>query len=161
MNTKHRAYALTEMMVIIASLVVLIALSARPLRVMISEIPRLARVCQTLNTTQTALIQLKKDIEQSAQIVTLQNGALILKHDKDQITYLFSDGTITRRPGLNQQDAEYTWQLPHVRIEADLWSQNNKPCAVELTMWNQQTVLGQEQKKFKQAMVFFQKEKRQ
>jgi hypothetical protein len=159
MNIKHRAYALTEMLVIITALMVLISLSVKPLRTFMSEIPRSARVCQSLNATQKALKQVKKDIEQSTQIVTLQDDTLILEYSDTQITYILTDGTITRRPGLNPQDDEYTWQLPNIRLTADLWSQNNKPNALELMTWNQQTVLGKEQKQFKQSMVFFQKDK--
>ncbi len=65
MNTKHRAYALTEMLVIIVVLTVLMGLSIRPMRTLISEIPRSARVCQTLNTTTKVLEQLKNDITQA------------------------------------------------------------------------------------------------
>lgn len=161
MNTKRRAYSLIEMLVIIAALAVLMALSVRPTRILISEIPRSARTCQTLNTTQKALAQLKKDIERSGRIVTLHDNILTLENNDGTITtYHLTDGTITRQPGLNPQDAEYIWQLPNVRITAELWSQNNRPYAVELTTWSQQTVLDQEQKRFKQSMVFFQKDKR-
>ena len=79
MKTKHRAYALTEMLVIIAAIVVLMALSARPLRTLISEIPRSARACQSFNTTSSFLKQLKKDVEISTRIVKLDNGILELE----------------------------------------------------------------------------------
>ena len=55
MKTKRRAYALTEMLVIIVMVAVLMGLFVRPFRTMISEIPRSARVCQTLNGTMKAL----------------------------------------------------------------------------------------------------------
>ena len=61
MNIKHRAYALTEILVIIVIIVVLMTLSVRPMRTMISEIPRSARVCQSLNATTAALGQIQDD----------------------------------------------------------------------------------------------------
>lgn len=160
MNSKRRAYALTEMLVIIASLAVLIALSVKPLRAIISEIPHSARACQSFNITQKALTQLKKDIEQSTQIVSLQNDILTLEHDKATVIYILTDGKIMRRPGVNPQDDEYTWQLPNVRVTADLWSQNNIPYALELMTWNNHSESGKKQKQFKQSLVFFQKDKR-
>ena len=50
MTTKHRAYALTEMLIIIAALVLLMALSVKPFRLMITEIPRSSKIYQTQNT---------------------------------------------------------------------------------------------------------------
>jgi len=159
MNSKHRAYALTEMLVIIVIIVVLMALSVRPMRTLISEIPRSARVCQSLNVTTAALGQLQDDIEQSTGITGLENGTFVLEHTAGTVTYTIADGRMTRSPGLNPSDAEYTWKLPHVKIETNLWNQDNKVYAVELTTWNQQTVLGREQKRFKQTSVFFRKGK--
>ena len=157
MNIKHRAYALTEMLVIIVVLVVLMSLSVRPMRTLISEIPRSARVCQTLNGTTQALEQLKNDIEQATRIRGLKDGVLTLEQNDGPVRYTLADGQITRRPGLHRSDAEFTWHLPDVRIETNLWNRNNQPYAFELTTWNQQTVLGREQARFKQTVVFFKK----
>lgn len=157
MKTKRRAYALTEMLVIIVMIVVLISLSVRPLRTLISEIPRSAHTCRSLNATTTVLKQIKDDIETSMQITELDNGTLVLKHAAESVTYRIADGRMTRRPGLNPSEAEYTWQLPDVKITTTLWRQNNQPYAVELTTSNQQNVLGKEQKNFTQTVVFFKK----
>ena len=159
MNTKHRAYALTEMLMIIAVLAVVMTLIVRPFRTMISEIPRSARVCQTLDGTTKALEQLKKDIEQSTEITQPNDATLTLKHDDGPVSYTFSDGQITRRPAMNDSDTEYTWQFPYLKTEANLWSKNDQPYAIELTTWNQQKTLGREQIHFKQTTVFFKKGK--
>lgn len=161
MNTKYHAYALTEMLIIIAMIVVVMALSVRPLRNMLSEIPRSARACQTLNTTTQALKQIKQDVEQSSQIIDLTDNTLILEQPDGTVTYTFTAGQITRRPGLQPQDDHFTWQLPNVLIETNLWQQNGTPYAVELATYNQQIVLGRKQTCFKQSTVFFQKEERQ
>lgn len=157
MNTKRRAYALTEILVIIVIVVVLTTLSVRPMRTLVSEIPRSARVCQSLNATTAALEQIQDDIEKSTEITGLNYGTLVLKHDTESVTYIIADGQITRSPGLNLSDTEYMWKLPHVKIETNLWNQDNEAYAVELATWNQQTVLGREQKRFKQTSVFFRK----
>jgi hypothetical protein len=135
MNTKRHAYALTEMLVIIVMLIVLISLTVRPLRTLVSEIPRTARTCQSLNATTAAL----------------------LEHTAGTVTYTIADGRMTRSPGLKPSDAEYTWNLPHVKIGTHLWNQDDATYAVELTTWNQQNVLGRDDVRFKQSVVFFRK----
>lgn len=161
MNTKHRAYALTEMLVIIVVLILLISLSVKPLRTLISEIPRSARVCQSLNSTTAVLGQIQSDIETSTEITGLKNGTLVLKHSTQSVSYTIADGRIIRCPGLNPSDAEYTWQLPNVEIKTNLWNRNNQPYAVELTTWNQQNILGRDDVRFKQTSVFFKKGQQQ
>ena len=157
MNSKHRAYALTEMLVIIVMVTVLMTLTVRPFRTMISEIPRSARLCQTLNGTTKALGQLRNDIEQSNRIAVLESGVLTLEHTDGTVRYTLADGQITRRPVMNDSGTETTWKLPHLKTEAKLWSDNEQPYAVELTTWNQQKDLGRDNARFKQTVVFFQK----
>jgi type II secretory pathway component PulJ len=159
MKIKRHAYALTEILVIIVILVVLISLTVRPLRMMISEIPRSARVCQTLNTTTKALDQLRDDVERAGRIAGLESGMLTLEQPDGMVRYTLADGQITRRPAMNDASTEYTWQLPHLKTEAKLWSDSEQPYAVELTTWNQQNALGRDDVRFKQTAVFFQKGK--
>ncbi len=159
MNAKHRAYSLIELLVILVVVAAMTALSVRPLRTLISEIPRSARICQTLNATTNALKQIKKDVEQATIITGFKDSVLTLQHVVGPVIYTLTDGQITRRPGINEQDAEYTWQLPHLRIETNLWGLDDEYYAVELKTWNQQRMLGKEQCRFKQSTVFFQKGK--
>ena len=154
---KRCGYTLTEMLVIIVVLVVFMTLSVQPFRTMISEIPRSARVCQTLNGTQKFLGQLRKDVEQSDRIVSLNNSVLELEQGGKTINYMFSDGKIIRNPAMNDLDQNYIWQFPHLNTDTDLWTKNGVPYAVELTTWNQQMMLGKEIIRFKQTTVFFRK----
>jgi Sec-independent protein translocase protein TatA len=155
MTTKHHAYALTEMLIIIAVLVVVMALSAKPLRMMMTEIPRSGKIYQTQNTTTTVMKQLKEDIEKSRRIVDLQDGLLTLERLDGRITYTISDGQISRQVFGN--DSESTWTLPHVKVNTQLWKNNDTPYAVEITTWNQQTGTGKPQIRLKQSFVYFQK----
>lgn len=161
MNVKRGGYSLTEMLVIIVLLVVLMTLTVRPMRTMISEIPRSARICQTLNGTQKALAQLKKDIEESIQITSFNDGVLTIEHSSQTINYTFADGKILRNPAMNDPDGQYVWQLPFQKMDAKLWRDNGTPYGFELNTWNQQNVLGTEQIRFNQTVVFFRKGKQQ
>ncbi len=155
MTTKHRAYALTEMLIIIAALVLLMALSVKPFRMMMTEIPRSAKIYQTQNTTTKVMKQLKDDIEKSRRIVDLQDNLLTLEHQDGRIRYTFSNGQISRQTADN--NPESTWILPHVKVDTQLWKNNDTPYAVQITTWNQQTVLGRQQIRLKQSFVYFQK----
>ncbi|MHC4231048.1 MAG: hypothetical protein ACYTEM_01045 [Planctomycetota bacterium] len=157
MKIKRRAYALTEMLVIIVMIIVLMGLSVRPMRTLVSEIPHSARVCQTLNRSMKALDQLRNDIERSNRIAGLAGGVLTLEQPGGMVRYTLSDGHIARRPAMNDAGAEYIWQLPHLKTETRLWSQSDRPYAVELTTWNQQQDPDREQISFKQTVVFFKK----
>jgi len=155
MSTKYRAYALTEMLIIIATLVVVIALSIRPFRMIIAEIPRSNKTYQVWNTTTKAMKQLKADVEKSRRIVDMQAHLLTLEHQNGQIKYTFSEGQISRQ--ISGSDSESIWTLPHVKVNTQLWENNDTPYAVEITTWNQQTVTGRQQIRLKQSFVYFQK----
>ena len=155
MTTKHYGYALTEILVIIAALVVLMTLIARPFRIMMSEIPRSAKIYQTQTTTTKVMKQLKDDIEKSRRIVDLQDNLLTLEHQDGRIRYTFSDGQISRQTSDN--NPESTWILPHVKVDTQLWKNNDTPYAIQITTWNQQTVLGRQQIRLKQSFMYFQK----
>ena len=161
MNRSRHGYALIEMLVIAAVIVILTALSVKPLRTAISEMPRSAGICQSLNATTRAIKQIKQDIEQSVEITGFNNETLTLQHPDGPVIYTLTDEQIIRRPGLSQQDAQSTWHLPNVVVKADLWKQNGRPYAVELTTYNSQIVLGIEQHRFRQSTVFFKKGIRQ
>ena len=105
MTTKHRAYALTEMLIIIAALVLLMALSAKPFRMMMTEIPRSGKIFQTQNTMTKVMKQFKDDIEKSRRIVNLDEGLLTLEHQDNRITYTFSDGQISRQASGNGSES--------------------------------------------------------
>ncbi|MHC5083656.1 MAG: hypothetical protein ACYTET_06920 [Planctomycetota bacterium] len=155
MKTKHRAYALLEVLVIMTALVVLLALSVKPMRQAISEVPRANRVFRTWNVTCKALEMLKQDVEHCEEIVSLQDNTLTLRTAAGQITYEFDHGRLLR--GIPGAGDASTWKLPHVRINAQLWQDAGKPYALQITTWNQQTVQGAEQIRLKQSYVYFQK----
>ena len=94
MKIKRRAYALTEMLVIIVMIIVLMGLSVRPMRTLVSEIPHSARVCQTLNRSMKALDQLRNDIERSNRIAGLAGGVLTLEQPGGMVRYTLSYGHI-------------------------------------------------------------------
>ncbi|MCK5000005.1 MAG: hypothetical protein KAS23_10730 [Anaerohalosphaera sp.] len=159
MTIKNQGYALIEMLIISAVLVVFIGLSVRPLRMIISEIPRSGRIYQTWNTTTEAIKQLKNDVEQCSRIIGFDNGQLTLEHVDNQVTYMFSDGKISRKA--SPDESESVWSIPHVKVNTQLWKNDSGHYAVEITTWNEQTVTDRKQKRLRQSFVYFQKESSQ
>ena len=159
MTTKDRGYTLIEMLIIIAVLAIVITLSVKPFRTIISDIPRSSRIFQAWNTTTEVMKQLKADVEQSSRIIDLSDGLLTLEHGDSKIVYTFLDGKISRKASTD--NSESLWKIPHVKINTQLWISDNIPYAIEITTWNQQNITGREQKRLRQSFVYYQKESSQ
>ena len=156
MAIKKRGYTLIEMLIISAVLVVFIALSVRPVRIIAAEIPQSSKTFQHWITTTKAMKQLKADVEQSGRIIDLNDGILTLEHKDSQIVYTFSDEKISRE--VLPDKSKSSWGVPHVKINMQLWENDNGPYAVEITTWNQKIVSGRQQRRLRQSFVYFQKE---
>ena len=163
MKKKHRAFSLLEMLTIVAALVVMMALLAKPMRTMIADMPRGFRDYQTWAQTLDMLDTLQQDIEQSQQMLVFEmdprisNSLLYLESQEGLISYTLTDGKVTRQANLSGQDSSLVWDLPHVKINWQFWQHSQHPYAIEITTWSQRTVLGHSQEQFKQTHVYFQK----
>ena len=158
MKRKHSAYTLIEMLAVIAALVVLMALSVKPIRTLVSEIPRANRDFQTWTQTQDMLKQLRKDVEQSEQMKITEmdpriSGKLIhLQQSDGLVNYSVTDGNVFRQADSSQN----IWELPHVKINWKVWENDDRPYALEITTWCERTILDNMRKKFEQSSVYFQ-----
>lgn len=159
MKYKRSAYTLLEMLAVIAAIVVMMALSVKPMRTLALHIPRSNRDFQTWTKTEGMLELLKKDVEDSTQINILDVDAdrpcklISLQHPKELIRFSLRDGYVIRKT----DTLEDSWELPHVRINCQIWKNDTEPYAIEITTWAEHTVSGKVQKKFEQTYVYFQK----
>lgn len=155
---KRSAYTLLEMMAIIAAIVVIMALSVKPVRTLVADVPRANRDFQTWLQTQDMLTQLRRDIQQStrmepAAIVSdnYNSSLLRLQQPEKLVSYSFSDDKVLRRTnGVSDH-----WDLPHVHIKWDFLEHNETPYALEITTWTERTVFQKTQKKNEQSYVYF------
>ncbi len=162
MNHKQRAYTLLEMLAIIMAIVVLMALSVRPMRAVICDIPRSMNDFQAWEQIGNILDQLQTDVKRSARMRVfpmdsrISGNLLYLEQTDGLVSYTLTNNQVVRqsdRPGDREQDI---WELPHVQIQWSLWENNDISYALEITTWSQREILGQTQEKFKQSYVFFQ-----
>ncbi|MBL7214184.1 MAG: hypothetical protein ISS71_00750 [Phycisphaerae bacterium] len=153
------AYTLMEILAVIAALVVLMTLATKPMKMLIADIPRANRDFQTWIQTQDMLRQLKNDVEQSTQIKIIDidprisSKLLYLQQSEKLVSYSLSDSQVLRQI----DTSENSWDLPHVKINWQVWENDNMPYAVEITTWTERIVLNKTRKKFEQSSVYFSK----
>lgn len=159
MKRKRPAYTLLEMLAIIAAIVILMALSARHIRILAADVPRSNRDYQVWIQTQDMLRQLKQDVEQAVGMTVVEgdvtNGGkhLHLQQTQELVVYLLTDGRVVREAGSSLNE----WDLPYVNIRWEAWDRGEAPYAVEITTWTERTVLNKTRRKYDQSFVYFQK----
>jgi hypothetical protein len=150
-----------EMLAVIAALAVLMALSVRPMRMLVADIPRSHRDVQTLTRTMNMLEHLKKDVERSAGMLVVEmdprisGNLLYLEQDGGLVSYSLTDNTVIRQSGVPNDQPENTWDLPHVHLEWAVWKNDEIPYALEITTWSERVVLNRTRQNFKQTHVYF------
>lgn len=159
MNPNRNAYTLLELLAIIAAVVVLMALSVKPMRTLVSDIPRAHRDFQTWIKTQGMLTQLKNDVEQSTHIKTvdidprISEPLLYLQQPEQLVIYSLTASDVFRQT----ETSETNWELPHVNINWHVWEDGGTPNAIEITTWTERIILNKSRKRFEQSFVYFQK----
>ena len=157
MKRTRRGYTLLEMLAIITAITILMALSAKHIRILASEIPRSNRDHQVWLQTGNMLKQLKQDVEQSTRITAVDAGTegkqLHLQQAPEQIVYSLTDGAVRRQVG----DSTNQWHLPYVNIRWQIWERDNAAYAVEISTWTERVVFANTRKKYDQSCVYFQK----
>jgi hypothetical protein len=163
MKTGRRAYAIIELLSIIAAVVVLMALSVQPMRTVLLEIPQTDRDFQAWVQTMGMLERLKADMEQSARLRVFEidpriGGSLLyLERPEGLVSFSLENGRVHRQSGLSNDSfgPSVSWDLPNVQMSWRLWEKNNVPYALEIRTWNQRIVLGNKQKKYEQSCIYF------
>lgn len=158
MKRVRSAYTLLEMLAIIAAIVVLMALSARHIRILAADLPRSNRDYQVWIQTQDMLRLLKQDVEQAVGMTVVEGDVtdgkeLHLQQPQALVVYLLTDGRVVRKAGSSLNE----WELPYVNIRWSAWSRGETPYAVEITTWTERTVLNKTRRKYDQSFVYFQK----
>lgn len=164
MKTCRRAYALIEIMVMIAAVTLLMALSVHPIRAALFEIPRMDRNYQGWIRTMDMLEALRRDVETASAIrFTVQSDpnsyTLSLETEPGQVDYEFTDERVIRRftgAGSTMHEA-VEWDLPDNGLRVNAWESGSGIYAVEIATWIQHRASGRVRRNFKQTHVFFRK----
>ncbi len=164
LKSKRTAFALLEMLAVIAALVVLMSLTVKPMRTLLADMPRSHRDFQVWTQTTDMLDQLRLDVEQSGRMLVFEmdprisHDLLYLESADGLVSYSLTDGKVTRQSNIPGQVSSDVWELPHVEMNWQFWQKDNGPYALEITTWSQRTVFDKPKQKFKQSHVYFQKQ---
>ncbi len=160
----RKAYALIEMITVIAILAVIMLACAKPLKTLVSGIPQAGRDFQTNSAMLGMLRELQDDIEHSngpleyATDEKIGHNMLLIETGSGIICYELGDGEVTKTtPAADEQlpQNSQTWSLPHTKISWKIRNHNGKSCAVELTTSIEQMVSGLQKKKLRNSYIYF------
>lgn len=162
MRRVRRGYALLEMLAIIAALALIMALSAEPMRMLLSEIPKADRHYQVWMQTMGMLQELRSDIEQAdtmelaAGDFETGNYLLTLKKAGETVNYTITDEHSIRKSFMaGQVQKERTeWALPGNRIRMEVLPVGKEPAAIAVKTWTQDKS-ARVKRHFEQTYVFF------
>lgn len=162
MRTCRRAYALIEMLGIITAFALIMALSAAPMRTLLSEIPKADKNYQVWIQTMQMLGELRHDVEHAAEIKLSEMDSdagghlLLLKTPSGLVQYTIMDEHVIRELSTEDEVEQVLteWKLPRNKISMELWSERERPLAVEVTTWTQDRA-AKPKRNFLQTYVFF------
>jgi hypothetical protein len=145
---------LNEMIVILGVLVIFFALMAKPMRILLADIPCGNRDFQTAASLNHLLNSLKTDIEAAKELKTGDDpNTLTVIANKGTTLYRFTKEQVCR---ITDDSPDFTdiWTLPHTHL---IWNVKHQD-AVEITGWIERTVAGHREKKFYNSHIFYTKE---
>ena len=160
----RKAYALLEMITVIAILAVIMLACARPLKTLVSAIPQTSRDFQANSNMLHMLRQLRKDVEHSSGLLEytadekMGGNMLLIETGSGIVCYELGDGEVTKTTSMADeqlpQDSQ-TWSLPYAKISWNLRNHNGRACAVELTTSIGRMVSGMRGKKLRNSYIYF------
>jgi hypothetical protein len=163
MKTRRSAYALNEILIMTAFVVIIMAYSAKMGWTLIRQVPMMTRSFNTMTSTQSMLDALREDVETARD---LRLGAdqtdpnapvltLTLEGPAGRVLYTFADGRMQRSLPDPNAPGNSCWTLPNVKIRCQLRQEDAKTSALRIRTWQQRTFMGKEQVNFEQADLFF------
>jgi hypothetical protein len=147
----RKGYTIIELIVLLGLIVLVLILAFKPIRVLISDVPRQHRDFQTARSLNHMFACLKTDIE-SAKKLTAAGDPNTLIID-GSITYHFDNDYVSRINIHDPNAASSLWTLPHSRLVWEVKNQN----ALQITGWLERTVLGKTEINFHNSHLFYAK----
>jgi type II secretory pathway pseudopilin PulG len=157
-RTRNRAaFTLIELLVMLAALVVITGLAAKANRQWLGNTSRMHRNFQTNTTLQDMLRMLRKDIESSEGLQKRSESLLHIDSTGDIISYKFNGSQIFRAVNIPDpnESADDVWSVPHANINWNVYAQDDKGYALEVSTSIERVVLDRKERKLRNSHVFF------
>lgn len=156
---------LSELLIMFSLMMVVMAISARQFRLLVSDIPSAGKDFQTNVNTHHMLGRLRQDVEQAKALLRYsgdeknQANILLIESDNGIMCYEFNDDQVIKskmNPGQKTpgQTIE-SWILKHAKIDWKLCQHNGKNHALEISTSIEREVQGNWEKKLRNSHVFF------
>ena len=158
---KRKGFAIIEMVVTMAVMMVLLFLMVKPTRALFVDMNHMQKDFNANSTVYDMLTKLEKDIERADSLRQdpVDANALLLEGNGRTVRYKFAEGYIKKDViGNSQQSSnsgESVWTAPHAVIKHRLWDREGKCYAVEVTKSIERKVLGKWEKKLVNSHVYF------
>ena len=158
---KRKGFAIIEMVVTMAVMMVLLFLMVKPTRALFVDMNHMQKDFNANSTVYDMLTKLEKDIERADSLRQdpVDPNALLLEGNGRTVRYKFAEGYIKKYVIGNSQQTlngkESLWTAPHAIIKHKLWEQEGVCYAVEITKGIERKVLGRWEKKLANSYVFF------
>ena len=161
--SNRRAMALTEMLVVMAALLVIMAFATKMYSQVLGNLSRTHRDVQANTSVQDMLRQLRKDVENSSSLLHYPGNErtggdlLLIDSPRGIISYEFDEGEVFRATegAYPNEPAKDTWAVPHARIEWRLLQVNGRDRALAVTTSIERIVLDRPESKLRNSCVFF------
>ena len=159
----RRAMTLTELLAMLALLVVILALFTKTFHKLMGDVPRAHRDFQANTSVQNMIRRLRRDVESGRRLLQYEGDSraggdlLLIESDKGVISYEFDGDQVVRTLAVDDPNVpgESIWSVPHARIDWDVWRQNNAGYALEVRTAIERTVLGRPEIKLRNSHLFF------
>ncbi len=156
-TANRAAFTLIELLVMLAALVVITGLAAKANRQWLGNTSRMHRDFQTNTTLQDMLRMLRKDIESSKGLSKRSEYLLHIDSAGDIISYKFNGAQIFRAVNIPDpnESADDVWSVPHANINWNVYAQDDKGYALEVSTSIERVVLDRKERKLRNSHVFF------
>jgi prepilin-type N-terminal cleavage/methylation domain-containing protein len=157
----RKGFTLLEMLGVVFILSILMIVTAKPMRNVTVEIPRISRDFETNSSMLDCVRKLRKDVEGAAGMEVYPadesvGGKLLMIGSEDgMICYQFGEGTVVRYKTSGDKGAEYVWKIPNGRIRWQIWHESGAPAAVEVSTSVARKIAGKVRDRLQNSYVFF------
>ncbi len=159
----RRAMTLTELLVVLALLVVILAMFTKLSHKLIGGVPRAHRDFQANTSVQNMIRRLRRDVESGRSLLRYEGDGraggdlLLIASGEGVISYEFDGDRVVRSLAVDDPNmpGESIWSVPHARIDWDVWRQNDAGYALEVRTAIERTVLDRPEIKLRNSHLFF------
>ena len=159
----RKGYTLLELLGLVGIFALIFALSARPIWIMVRQVPHITQMYDLQQQVDSFNVQLRRDVETADALCLEPAGekadqkALRLHGPGGWVAWRIEPGHVLRTAldDPNEPSQTRAWTLPHVELDWSLYKDDNQPVGVQLRSWINRPLLGKQEMKFRQSRLYF------